>query len=110
MPASAYWNSVCWSPELGLFCAVASLTMAATSPDGITWTQRTLPVRAAWWSICWSPELGLFCTVVYNNSTIAATSTITPVAGTSTVHFTATTKDGTNLSLSTSDITVTTTV
>ena len=74
LPVSTDWRSVCWSPELGLFCAVAtSSTIAATSLDGITWTQRTLPVSADWQSICWSPELRLFCAVAAN-STIAITS------------------------------------
>ena len=76
LPVSTYWYSVCWSPELGLFCAVAGgpSTIAATSPDGIIWTQRTLPASAEWYSVCWSPELGLFCTVAVGPSTIAATS------------------------------------
>ena len=73
LPVSAQWYSICWSPELRLFCAVAAnSTIAATSPDGITWTQRALPVSASWWSVCWSPELRLFCAVTYS-STIAAT-------------------------------------
>ena len=78
LPVSTWWRSICWSPELGLFCAVAtnsanSSNIAATSPDGINWTQRTLPVSASWLSVCWSPELGLFCAVAAN-STIAITS------------------------------------
>ena len=73
LPVSTGWCSVCWSPELGLFCAVANNSnIAATSPDGITWTQRALPVSANWYSVCWSPELRLFCAVAYNSS-IAAT-------------------------------------
>ena len=73
LPVSANWYSVCWSPELGLFCAVVSgNTIAATSPDGVTWTQRALPVSANWYSVCWSPELRLFCAVTYS-SNIAAT-------------------------------------
>ena len=60
------WGSVCWSPELGLFCAVA---MSAdgddvmTSPDGINWTPQIVAEENRWWSVCWSPELGLFCAV-----------------------------------------------
>ena len=73
LPASVLWTSVCWSPELSRFCAVAqSSSIAATSPDGITWTQRTLPVSSPWYSVCWSPELSRFCAVAYN-SAIAAT-------------------------------------
>ena len=37
------WYSVCWSPELGLFAAVAysgTGNRVMTSPDGINWTSR----------------------------------------------------------------------
>jgi len=34
-----------------------------TSPDGITWTNRTAPYSNQWRSICWAPELSLFCAV-----------------------------------------------
>ena len=60
------WFGVCWSPELGLFCAVAmtdSGKRVMTSPDGITWTSRTSAADNDWRSVCWSPELGLFCAV-----------------------------------------------
>lgn len=68
------WRSICWSPELNLFCAVTyGSNVAATSPDGITWTERILPFSQNWCSVCWSPELMLFCAIVYGN-TIAATS------------------------------------
>ena len=74
IPSSNTWQSICWSPELRLFCAVASNSnKAATSPDGITWTERTLPNNASWSGICWSPELRLFCTVS-EGSNKAATS------------------------------------
>ena len=74
LPSSQDWQSVCWSPELGIFCAVAAnAAVAATSPDGITWTQRVLPSSQTWVSVCWSPELGLFCAVSLT-SAVAATS------------------------------------
>ena len=67
------WSSVTWSPQLGLFCAVAGVVAgqtvnqltnnAATSSDGTTWTNRTLPKTDNWSSVCWSPEVGIFCTV-----------------------------------------------
>jgi len=69
MSASQNWSSVVWSPELGIFVAVAgnynlTTTVAATSPDGVTWTARTLPGTATYWSsVTWSPELGIFCAV-----------------------------------------------
>jgi hypothetical protein len=60
------WLGICWSPELGLFCAVADSgtgNRVMTSPDGITWTTRTSAADNSWRSVCWSPELGLFCAV-----------------------------------------------
>lgn len=60
------WNSVCWSAELGIFCAVASSGTAnrvMTSPDGVTWTSRTTPADNNWTSVCWSSELAMFCAV-----------------------------------------------
>ena len=38
------WRSLCWSPELGRFCAVAITgtgNRVMTSPDGIAWTARS---------------------------------------------------------------------
>ena len=72
LPISSYWHSVCWSPELNLFCAIAShSSFAATSPDGINWTQRTLPASLTCISVCWSPELHLFCAVANGSSSAA---------------------------------------
>lgn len=66
------WNGVCWSPELGLFCAVAFLgtNRIMTSPDGLTWTNRTAPAYS-YNDVCWSPELGLFCAGASANGRIA---------------------------------------
>lgn len=60
------WRSICWSPELALFCAVGvsgTGTRVMTSPDGITWTTRTSAANNSWVDVCWSPELTLFCAV-----------------------------------------------
>jgi len=60
------WTSVCWSPELGIFCAVAASgtgNRAMTSTDGTTWKLRETPADNDWYSICWSQELSLFCAV-----------------------------------------------
>jgi hypothetical protein len=65
------WYSVCWSPELGLFCAVAASGVGnrvMTSPDGINWTIRTSAADNGWLSVCWSPELGLFCAVAIDGA------------------------------------------
>jgi len=64
--ADINWQSVCWAPELGLFCAVSASgagNRVMTSPDGITWTGRSSAADNQWLSVCWSPELGLFCAV-----------------------------------------------
>jgi len=63
------WQSVCWSPELGLFCAVSGnisvfeTNLVMTSSNGIDWTSAVLPTESLtrWQTVCWSPELGLFC-------------------------------------------------
>jgi hypothetical protein len=60
------WQSVCWSPGLGLFVAVATIGTSArvmTSSDGFNWTLRTPPVDNSWRSVCWSPDLGSFVAV-----------------------------------------------
>lgn len=69
------WNSICWSPELALFVAVASsgTSRVMTSPDGFTWTTRTAP-SSNWASVCWSPELSLFVAVSSFGATRVMTS------------------------------------
>jgi hypothetical protein len=66
-PVNNEWRSVCWSPELGIFVAVAEIVgtgnRVMTSPDGITWTIRTSAADNDWRSVCWSPELGIFVAV-----------------------------------------------
>jgi hypothetical protein len=47
-------------------------TIAATSPDGITWTQQVLPVLSTWQAVTYGN--GVFVTVA-QSSTIAATFT-----------------------------------
>jgi len=68
------WVSVCWSSELGLFCAVANTGTTngrvMVSSDGLTWRNATDGVLGNnWSSVCWSPELGKFCAVATNGTT-----------------------------------------
>ena len=71
MPASEYWNSVCYGN--GKFVAVAEASnIAAYSTDGINWTQTTLPNKAGWYSVCYGN--GKFVAVA-EASNIAAYST-----------------------------------
>ncbi len=60
------WQSVAWSPSLGLFAAVANsgpVVRCMTSPDGIAWTIRTLNSADNWESIVWAPGISLFIAV-----------------------------------------------
>lgn len=60
------WQSVTWSPELGIFVAVsgdAGMGDVMTSPDGINWTARTAAENLQWRSVTWSPELSMFVAV-----------------------------------------------
>ena len=69
IPVSTTWFSVTYGN--GVFVAVNNTNIAATSPDGITWTQRALPVSANWQSVTYGN--GVFVAVAYG-SAIAATS------------------------------------
>ena len=56
-PAGNGWSDVLWAAGLGLFVAVGN-GLCMTSPNGTTWTQRTIPSVAAGWSyIAWSGSL-----------------------------------------------------
>lgn len=75
VPNFLNWLSVCWSPSLKLFCAVASGGVGngvMTSPDGITWTTQVPASDASWNGVCWSPELALFCAVSNDGSLTGA--------------------------------------
>jgi len=66
------WHSVCWSPELTLFVAVAysggSGNRVMTSSDGINWDIQSSAAGNSWHSVCWSPELTLFVAVASTGS------------------------------------------
>lgn len=56
---------VTWSTPLGIFAAVTGTlsSIVSTSPDGITWTSRTIStvgLQGTWQRIAWSNELGMF--------------------------------------------------
>ena len=78
------WWGVCWSPELGIFCAVStsgSGNRVMTSPDGITWTTRTSAADNNWYSVCWSPELGLFCSTANSGTGTRIMTSTCPYPG-----------------------------
>lgn len=65
------WTSLCWSPTLGMFAAVANTgtgNRVMTSSDGLTWTARTTPADNNWTSVCWSSALSLFIAVANSGS------------------------------------------
>jgi hypothetical protein len=71
LPVHQIWTDIAWNGTV--FCAVAyGSNIVATSPDGIVWTQHTMPfAEGAWWAIAWNGTV--FCTVAYGTSR-AATS------------------------------------
>lgn len=70
LPTASQWSSIAWNGTV--FCAVAfDSAIAATSPDGITWTQRALPATGYWEAVAWNGTV--FCAIAYD-SAMAATS------------------------------------
>lgn len=61
---NAAFNDMAWSPDLGLFVAIATST-AMSSSDGITWTTRSIGT-GSWRKIYWSTTLAKF--IVYGTS------------------------------------------
>ena len=74
MPDGGYTDIV-WSPEEAIFVAVQTLGPIATSPDGITWTQRITPADIDdLRGICWSADKSLFVSVGSNDVDRVVTS------------------------------------
>lgn len=71
--AGSYF-SVCWSPDLNLFCAVGQSGAVITSPDGLIWTGRTAAEANDWECVCWSPQQALFVAVSLNGTNQVMTS------------------------------------
>jgi hypothetical protein len=63
-----------WAEALTLFVAVSSAGLVMTSPDGITWTQRTAAAANAWTGLVWSPALTLLVAVSSNGASQVMTS------------------------------------
>jgi hypothetical protein len=70
------WQDVVWSPELGLFVAVATTgtNRVMTSPDGFTWTARSAAAANPWSDVIWSPALNLFVAVASSGTNRVMTS------------------------------------
>jgi hypothetical protein len=61
----AGWTKLVWAAEINKFCAIAynfGDDRVMTSPDGITWTDITVPLHT-FWGLAWSPQLSMFCGV-----------------------------------------------
>jgi len=71
------WNSITWSPELGLLVAVSSTgtgSRVITSPDGENWTFRSTPADNGWTSIVWSSQVRLLVAVAGSGTDRVMTS------------------------------------
>lgn len=68
------WNGTVWCTTAAWGADYGTSNKAATSPDGITWTQRTLPSNASWEKLAWNGTV--FCALGAGNgsSNKAATS------------------------------------
>lgn len=82
-------GGIAWSPDLGLLVAAGNAVSAlATSPDGVTWTDRTSPLDGgAAGAIVWVEDLGLFVaggrSVDYSKCIVTSPDGITWTARTS---------------------------
>lgn len=76
LSTSIDWAGIAWSDTLLLYVAVGAAgggggtTVAASSPDGVTWTPRTMPTSSVWSAVVWGG--GKF--VAVSQGTAAATS------------------------------------
>jgi hypothetical protein len=70
--------SLCWSPELGIFVAVAhngTVNRVMYSTNGINWIGVSQGVPSyGWRSVCWSPQLRRFAAISYNGQSMYSSS------------------------------------
>jgi len=68
------WQSVCWSPQLGLLVSVANsgTKRAMYSNNGTNWYQCTGTGidSYGWSSVCWSAQLGIYVAVSSTNARV----------------------------------------
>jgi len=63
MNSARFWTAATWSPQLGLFVAIAGgpgTSVMNYSTDGKTWLEGAMNSSRGWTSLAWSPQLGLF--------------------------------------------------
>jgi hypothetical protein len=68
LPASGLWSAIGWS-GVSFVTIAAGGTIAATSPTGTTWTQRTLPSTNNVVDTCIAALNGVFIAVQYGSQT-----------------------------------------
>jgi hypothetical protein len=69
-PNSLTYTGIDFSPDLGLYVAVAvdtSTSNIMTSTNSVTWTSRTKPTNVALWGVRWIPSFGCFLANSYIN-------------------------------------------
>lgn len=72
MPVSSNWQSLVYGNNLVVAVSSTSGTIAASTPDGTTWTARVMPSTASWYAIEYG--LNLFVAVSGGASTAAGSS------------------------------------
>jgi len=48
------WAKVVYGAGLFVACATTATNQVMTSPDGVTWTKRTLPTTSQWYALHWN--------------------------------------------------------
>jgi hypothetical protein len=64
---SAGWTSVTFGNNTFVATALIGSQIAATSTDGITWTQRTLPGSVQWYSVAYGSSIQAYSSNPLNN-------------------------------------------
>ena len=85
------WTAIAWSPQLGIFAALAGGGTAGNqsmvSTNGTTWTAGSAATSNTWTAIAWSPALGIFAAVANagtrGNQVMVSTNGTTWILGTS---------------------------
>lgn len=67
--ASGNWMDVCWSPELGMACAVGEAGKVGTTTDGMNWTVSTIGTTL-YNGVTWNPDLGIFLAIGKSGASI----------------------------------------
>lgn len=69
LPASRQWRGIAWNGSLFVVVASGGTDKAASSPDGLVWTERTMPSTAGWFAL--TAGGGKFCAVAAASTAVA---------------------------------------